>query len=953
MDLSRFNKAQREAIETTQGPLLILAGPGTGKTSVLIGKIQYLIESGVSAEQILAVTFSRKATFEMQERLDRAAPGLSERVTVSTLHAFCGDLVRKHGFRIGLQKRVRILTETDAKFFFRQMSGRLPIQPFLKTSNFEPVVDELLKLFQNLKDEGYWPEDILRFASSLPHETDDETKIRDEWLALGDLYNAHQSFCFEKGFVDFGDSIISAVRILQDSPMVKAEIHSQYKAILVDEFQDTNYIQTQLLRLLASDQCHTAVVGDDDQSIYQFRGASSSAFRFFEQAFEGTKVIELNETYRLPPEVVEIATTLIQTNNDRYRPNKILKSHKKSSQAVTIIKSPSYEDEAVAICDSIESLLNDGVSPGEVAILARSRGHTDLILNEAHRRKLFIGHSGSQNSFDSPIIGDAFAYLKLIVDPKDSVSFLRLLDSPILKCSSTEIYKFCRWVDRREPYIDALSKIEQASLEKGTIDRLSNFFNHYQENFARASKSSATDILFHLFESTKLIQSLYENDKISLKALAAFHEQLRQWEDLQDERALRKTLPLLELMWNRGDSLENADELGITRSQIPILTVHASKGLEFDHVFIVSMVNQRFPSRFQSPTWKIPAALQREESGTKEMQRQEERRLLYVAMTRAKESLTLSTVEKPYTKPSVFITEDLKPLMGSKFIKVIERKKNDELQGAFKRLTQPFRRAKVTQLEQSVAPKISTEPLQLSFSQLDKYENCPLAYEFQYEYRIPVSEPPQMAMGTAVHGALERFARSIQAGQKPSREDLLNYFEQEFEEVAKRSNELTELHHLQAKERLGTYFDTQPELSVAPLAVEQKFKLKIGEHTLSGKIDRVDRIGDQVRIIDYKTGKGKSSENSDDQKFADKSLQFSIYYLAATESLGWSVKELIFSYIYDNTNLATTRSKDDIPATKNRILEIASQIQQRNFEPKPGHQCRWCEFRRICPAAEF
>jgi DNA helicase-2/ATP-dependent DNA helicase PcrA len=151
LDLNRFNKAQREAIETSDGPLLILAGPGTGKTAVLIGKIQRLIEMGVRADSILAVTFSRRATVEMQERLDRAIPGLSEQVNVSTLHAFCGDLVQRHGFRLGLQKRVRILSETDAKFFFRQMSTRLPLQPFLKTSHFTPIVDELLKLFQNLK----------------------------------------------------------------------------------------------------------------------------------------------------------------------------------------------------------------------------------------------------------------------------------------------------------------------------------------------------------------------------------------------------------------------------------------------------------------------------------------------------------------------------------------------------------------------------------------------------------------------------------------------------------------------------------------------------------------------------------------------------------------------------------------------------------------------------------
>jgi RecB family exonuclease len=307
-----------------------------------------------------------------------------------------------------------------------------------------------------------------------------------------------------------------------------------------------------------------------------------------------------------------------------------------------------------------------------------------------------------------------------------------------------------------------------------------------------------------------------------------------------------------------------------------------------------------------------------------------------------------TTVEKPYTKPSVFLTEDLKSLAGSKSLQLIERKGRENSLEDFLKRVQPFQRQAIAKNREP-----STGPLSLSFSQLDKYETCPLAYEFQYELRIPVSEPPHMAMGSAIHTALERYARALQAQQSPTKENLLKFFDEEFENAKKRSPDLSEMHRDQAREKLSAYIDLEGENFVAPLAVEQKFKLNIEDHTLTGKIDRVDRVGEEVRILDYKTGKGKSNDNPEDRRFADKSLQFSIYYLAATEVLHWKVKELVFSYIYENSSLSTTRSPSDIPKIKERILNIASSIQKREFTATPGRHCQWCEFKTICPAAKI
>jgi DNA helicase-2/ATP-dependent DNA helicase PcrA len=942
-----LNKSQQKAASQTSGSVLVLAGPGTGKTRVIISKVEHCLQAGLTPESILAVTFSRKATQEMEDRLSELNPSIAQRMQISTLHSLCADIVQRHGYRLGFQKAPRLMSEAEAYVFFKKVSARLPLQNLLKTSHIDPIIDDLLAFFSDAKDEGLWPEAILRYAESLSDETPEEQLVKEEWQALGDIYNAYQSFCFEKGLMDFGDCILCALKILENFPVVREEIQKQYRAILIDEFQDTNWSQIQLLRYLAAPDCHVMAVGDDDQSIYRFRGASYSAFQFFEDFFPGTEVIELSETYRLPPKVLEVASELIAANGEhRFRPDKKIASSHPDTRPVQWIKASSYEDEAKFICDKIEEIIQGGGKYNEIGILVRAHAHADLFLSEAHKRKLPIRTGGSKNFFASEIIRDVFAFLKLCVDPEDSVALLRLFDSYFLELSAEDTFKFCKSKNFKGPLIAQLENLKDCPVSAEAKIKLEGFYKNYQQSFSEAATKNATQTLLSYYEHSNLIQTLLGRAPEELRTLGRFHSELVKWESTQTENHLRALFPILESIQTQEFALDS-EASEVAADAISLLTVHASKGLEFEHVFIPSLVGRRFPSAFRQNLWLVPNALRKEESPTKESHTHEERRLLYVAMTRAKKSLYLLGVEKKGTKPSFFVSEDLKKtLKNSETIQTINLPPQDQSEIPKSLESKPFSRIEAT----AGLRKKSVDALSLSFTQLEKYENCPLSYQFKYEFQIPVAIPAHMHVGSAIHKALELFFQRVKKGKVPGKEELLTLFDETFHGLREENPELTDFHFNQGRTRLAAYYDFHQGNFPFPHAIEEEFVLPFGPHRIRGKIDRIDKTNEGYRIVDYKTGRAKSNDNPDDVKFARDSLQFSIYALAAREILKLDVTELIFDYIYENKTLSTSRSDQDLKIVKERITQIADDIIAQKFEAKVGRQCDWCEYRRICPA---
>jgi len=943
----QLNLGQKQAIETQSGAVLILAGPGTGKTRVLIQKMISLVESGIKAHRILAITFSKRATNEMDERLSHARPDLSDRISISTIHSLCLDLVQRHGFRLGLSQKPRLITESQSQLLFRQLISKLPTEFFLNSSNVEPALDSLFEFFGLCKDEGLWPEDILRYAEEIP---EDEPEKKREWMALGELYNGFQSQCFQRGYIDFGDAILLALRLLEDHKQIREEVQSEWDAVLVDEFQDTNWAQIKLIRLMSSQGTHVCAVGDDDQSIYKFRGASFSAFSFFEQMFDPVQVIELSETYRLSPEILEVATALIRANGtQRYRPDKQITSSAKACGPVEVWECSSFESEAKSIIDRIESLLNQGVAPKEIGVLARGHSHGVLISQEAQRRGIPLQSLQTESLLDHDLIRDVLALFQLLRDPSDQIAFLRLLDSPFIGLSAHEVFSLIRWLaGRKMTYSHILEQAQQwASPE--AHDSLQKTGKALQELTAHSARLAASEILYQWIEQTGIVTKLWKTSVDELKKLAQFHSQLFEWEITQPRRDLHSLLPLLESIFRHdiqlaGDGLERDPQF------VALMTLHASKGLEFDHVFISSLVGRRMPVNFSKPTWILPEGLRKEAPIDKEIHIQEERRLLYVGLTRARKSLTLTTVNKKGVNPSSFLKTDLVSRVKDPKILVWKEIPPPSEESILKIESKtPFSRTKAA----SSISSEKKEALNLSFTELDKYERCPQAYWFQYELKLPPRHSPMKSLGISIHSALEEFYIQVRSGKIPSQEELLHAFSTSFESLRSEDPTLGDEHRDIGLRQLKTFYEKSGGQFEKPLAVEVPFSFALGKHKLRGKIDRVDGTEKAVRIVDYKTGKPKDSENDKDQKFAEDSLQFSIYALAAKECFGWSVENLSFYYLADGSSLVTTRTEASLDETKARIASLAEQILEQQFEPKPSSfNCRGCDYGRLCPSAK-
>jgi len=919
-----LNSYQRKALEITQGPLIVLAGPGTGKTRLITLKILRMQELGIDPSRILALTFSNKAVEELSSRLP---PHLLSKVEVSTLHAWCNNLIRRHSFRLGFQRPATLMTKTQAEIFFRQMSAQLPLQPFLKTASIDAALDPLMKILGEAKEHGLWPEDLIRH--------------KDEWESIGDVYNAYQNHCFQKGFLDFGDCILFALRLLEDFSSIREEIQNSFDFIVVDEFQDTNLTQVKLLKNIYRPGSHICVVGDDDQSIYRFRGASFKAFTEFEKEFPGSESLPLTETYRLSPEITKVSATLIEANaKNRFRPDKKIIANSVSAGPVQVFQCASSEDEAFYAAEELSRLLKEGVSASQIGVLARSHRHFNLLVEEAERRSLPIQSLSLEALFEQEVVIDLLSFLKLLQSPNYSPDLLRLMNSDFLKIPAEEVYSFCQWAaPQRLSYILLLEKIGDSPLSAESKTKLTHFLATYKKLAGKLYRDRLSQILFEFLEETKIVQRLHTAQPRDLKILGAFFQNISEWESVQESKSADRLLPYLERMMKTEKGFEG-EAIERDPQKISFLTVHASKGLEFDHVIVMGMSDQRFPLRMQKATWTLPEELSHEAPLSKESHLEEERRLLYVAFTRARNCLQLFGTQKKNLKFSQFLTEDLKALVADPSL--LKWKELPLREAALEETFENIKNSRA--MKPQITKKLtSTEGLRLSYTQLDRYERCPLSYYFQFELKLPTPPSTHLSFGIAVHSCLERFFKELQEHKEPEATRLLELFDEEFAEEIKKNPELPALLQEKGREQLQVFFDSHNGQFPKVKSIEQKFQLKVGKHTINGKIDRIDESSDGLEVVDYKTGKRSAD--------AEKSDQLSIYALAVQEIYGQLPKSLRLIFLSENESVSVERSEKKLEKLKDSILETATAIQSQEFPPKPSMMnCERCEYSRICPS---
>jgi DNA helicase II / ATP-dependent DNA helicase PcrA len=951
-EIKTLNPQQIEAINHQNGPLLIIAGAGTGKTTVITERIKHLIiNKKMLPQEILALTFTDKAAHEMEERVDVSMPYGYTQMWISTFHAFCDRILRNDAHAIGLDPGYKLISEAEAILLLKKNIFNLGLYIFRPLGNPTKFLNALLTHFSRLKDEDVSPMDYLTWAKK--QELSEETK---QYLELASAYKKYEELKIKESAMDFSDLISNTLLLFRTRKNILKRYQKQFKFILVDEFQDTNFAQNELAILLAGDDKDITVVADDDQSIYRFRGAAVSNVLQFKKSFPKAKIVTLNNNYRSTQPILDASYRLIQRNN----PNRLevvegidkkLKSHsiavKKDIEIIHEIRS---EDEADVIARTIKKLTEKKYEYKDIAILVRANNHASLISTALQRHKIPFQFLGPGYLFQQEEIRDLIAYLGFLTNLSDSVSLFRVLSMDVFEIPYIELNYLLNFAKRKNlTLFETLFNVEQSFLKPETQEKLIKFRGMATKHLEKSKKETAGQILYYflidsgLFETLNITNSVKEERRV--QNIAKFFDRVKSFEIERPDSNIFTLFEWLNLMLQMGDSPTAADIDVKDRNVVNILTVHSSKGLEFKVVFMVNLVSDRFPSRERSEKIPLPDGILKENilSGT-DFHLEEERRLFYVGMTRAKERLYFTAADYYGTGKR---TKKLSPFIYDAIPKLLEEK----IQRNIQQLSLPEILSVYKNNEEIKEEKLPLKISYITFSNLQMFDICPLHYKARVIFNLPTPTAAVQSFGISIHNALYKFYKHVQEGNTPQLEKLQKILRDEWTSEGYDNKKHEEERFLQGIKMLEEFYKTEFKTKIKPLGLEIPFSfvLKNGVKVF-GKIDRIDKKGNGIEIIDYKTG--------GDNPKADKAhkLQLAMYALAATK-----IKDDIFNhrpeditltlhFLEGNTKKTMSFKQVDLDKLENELIEKIKEIENSDFKCSGSVLCVNCEYKILCSA---
>jgi DNA helicase-2/ATP-dependent DNA helicase PcrA len=972
--IKTLNPEQLQAVQHGEGPLLIIAGAGTGKTTVITERIKHLIvKKKVSPSEILALTFTEKAAREMEERVDIALPLGYANMWISTFHGFADRVLRDEALNIGLNPHYRIMTQAENVHFLRRNLFKLDLDYFRPLGNPNKFVEGLLQHFSRLKDEDVAVEEYFQYLEKIKKEKklgknkklkenneDLEEISRTEELAK--TYQKYEELKFQEGFLDFGDLMSQLLRLFRTRPKILKTYQEKFKYILVDEFQDTNYAQYVLIKLLAPPpKSNLTVVGDDNQSIYKFRGAAISNILQFKKDYPKTQSVVLNQNYRSSQTILDAAYRLIKNNDpDTLEASlgiskKLEKVREVTEVPVEFLPANRVDNEAERVAKEIKKLLEEGYQYRDFAILVRANNHAEPFIQALAQAGMPAQFLGPGMLFREPEIKDLIAYLSVLYNFEDTIAMYRLLSMEHFALHGRDLAALLNFSrKRRISLFEACEETvatESTTISPAARETIGKLVKLIHKHLDLMKTASAYEILLLFLQDSGLYGHLSEiktiEDEKKVQNIAKFFDKLKVYETGHEDASVLAVVDYINLSLELGESPLVAETDWTENNAVNLLTVHSAKGLEFPVVFLVNLVNRRFPPTERREPIPIPEVLIKEILPQGDYHLEEERRLFYVGMTRAKNRLYFTAANfygegKQERKVSQFVVE----VLGQDTILKTESAEKDSQLSIFDFKTVEVKRG----------PMVRQPISQLSYSQIETFDLCPLKYRFAYILFLPTPPSGALSFGSAIHETLRDFYQRAIAGQKPTKEDLLKILVENWISVGYSSREQQARYKKQGEKILSEYFEKTYQPKALPLILEQSFALRIGPSLrVLGKIDRIDQDGEKIEIIDYKTGKSPT------KKEVGKDLQLSLYALVAVEGIltqAGILKQIpkpdevtVSFYFFDNQEkISGTRTKEDLERVKGELLEKAKAISESSFSPTPGKHCDFCEFRLLCEA---
>ena len=986
----KLTPQQERAVDHIDGPILAVAGAGTGKTTVLACRVVRLIEDKLAdPREILAVTYTRNSARDLLKRIARLWKGTDDPATVAqvantglkvgTFHSYCYSLLCQAG------QRFELIDDKDLYVLLRRRIADLKLRYYIKAATPGEFLEGLIGFFKRCHDELRTPDDYDAYVAKLEskqiplprvgHSKQAESMPDDEILGrcheIARVFRYAEDLLASENLGTYSHVITRAIVLLRDQSNAAHLKRAQQGArfVLIDEFQDSNVAQIELARLLVADQANVFAVGDPDQAIYRFRGATAGAFDHFLKTFgtDRVKRVTMSENRRSTDVILKSAYSVISLNPEitsvelpgSERWQRVPLDHARTKPEPTPVPPVEVKvweqayGEAAFVAQEIDRMHDSGRPWRDFAVLYHNHKHRNELVEQLMQRDIPFTVAGV-DLLQTAEMRDLLSALR-VMEGGDPVGLLRVAALQKFQVQgeavrgalaaageNAELESVLDKVAGGSEVVTALAEARhellrsqsQAAVACGIAMKRfgmapsaeANGFAQFVQNWSRKPRQVTGDGTLREFLEY-LDYFIEANGKIA-----------------DPETDDESTPATLQMEFGRTPTPQQHDDV------VRLLTVHAAKGLEFPVVFVIRIGTASLPGNYREDLVEFPAELRDKdtlaEAPPKEMHAEEQRRLFYVAITRAEDQLILSGKKgrgKNDPTPSGYlrdlVTAGKKSIKGCVDFFLIP---TGEVVPVIHAGARPMSR---------IAEWVNLPPLPqtlsgpLSASAIESYERCPLSYKLGREWKLPEEPAANMQFGSAMHLALLAYFDSVRKCRPRSVDEVVSCFRGEFQKAKVDDPVQRELYERDGCTQLKVFLKSPAATPRGTVAfVEHWFKCEIAGTRVNGRIDRVDEEADGYVIVDYKTGNPKSLKTADD------SLQLSVYALAMGASK--PVKALIFQNMEDNSTVMTTRSPEDLRETESKIAGVAAGIAAGQFEADPGRHCKWCAYRAICPEME-
>ncbi len=1005
------NEKQMECIKQTEGPVMVLAGPGTGKTFTVTKRIKYMLEQGILPESILCLTYSETAATEMKTKLVAEVGSIGSAVTIHTYHAFCNDIIKHNptDFDLldGLSLADDITQQTTMSDAIKEYQPEFYVT---RWGDSEFFVETLLKCvqeikksqitkeeyFYNLEHHSLWQGEMDRLEAEYKereakgklvktflgnYETHKKKmgKAREAW----EIYEIYDRLLKQRNFIDFDDMITMVLRVFDSNEELLKRVSKQYKYFLVDEYQDTNPAQNNIVFKLAegAGNENIFVVGDDDQIIYEFQGAKTDTLAKFLKRYPNTKVICLKENNRSTQTILDFSYDVISQDKTRLEFNPEFSKYKIDKKLIAKngkvcandrkIKLHSFADvsqEFNYIVDDVERLSKTADFPktedGEpdlssIAILTRNNAELDKFAELLRGKNIKYQIKVTRSIFDMKPSLLIYFYLKALYNNHYYAEKLFGLLGSEPFAFDAEDYSFLLSENRKNGK-DFVENIRpNLNHEWNNKDKVLGFINTYDKLKELQSTESLRNLVFAVCNETGILDYYVKSDVNKVDNILAIKKIIEQADAVSrvvKGAGLGDFIDYLDTALARNIPI-NIDKDEYVQNAIQLVTLHSSKGRQFDYVYMPNLTASQWEKKRTKNDVSIPIIDEEKFYDNDEAKKSENLRLLFVGITRAKYDLTLSYSVSANQKGNEFTSYlanviDNPDLIESENHELSREEYTTELFKSFSQTNYDYKGAFKDEIEKRV------EKLVLSPSTLNSYLSCPRNFFYTYVLKVPVYDDNwnNANYGTAVHAVLENSGRMLLSeGKYPTKEEFLQEFESSFSKEEFQNDKDRELFHKRGLEKLGEYYSRFIETSENRLYdVEESFEaVPIDGEIVKGKIDRIERNADGTfGLFDYKTGAAKPHKKISDGGEYEHYLNQLRFYKLAYESKNAGAKVSTAGLIFveeSDKSYYTELTDEDNAIIKDKILSTYKNMRALNFEPcETENGCKYCSHKHLC-----